>query len=66
MADPADPAERYLADGLAQLGVEADEIEMAVIKASHALFWPAISGLMEMDVDAEPERELDLGRAPER
>jgi len=68
MADPADPAERYLAEGLAQLGIEADEIETAVIRASHALFWPAISGLMEMDVETEPERAPDLGRppAPER
>jgi hypothetical protein len=59
-----DSADRYLSAGLAQLGIEADEVEMAVIKGSHALFWPAILALMEMDVDADPERELDLSRPP--
>jgi hypothetical protein len=55
----------FIPAGLASLGIEADEIELAVIGAAHAMFWPAILELLELDTDGAP-RELapDLSRAP--
>ena len=36
----ATAADDFIAGGLASLGIEADEIELAVIGAAHQLFWP--------------------------
>jgi hypothetical protein len=60
----AGPQEDFVAGGLAALGIEADEIELAVIRAAHALFWPSIVELLEFDAGDEPEREPDLSKAP--
>lgn len=58
-------AEQFLAAGLASLGIEADEIELAVMAAAHALFWPEILDLLALDLgDVEPEPGVDLSRAP--
>ncbi len=58
-------ADDFLSGGLSALGIEADEIEMAVIKGAHALFWPEILELLNRDTsDIAPERDLDLSRAP--
>jgi hypothetical protein len=55
----------YLAAGLAELGIEADEVEMAVVGAAHQLFWPAILELLALDLaEVEPEPHPDLSRAP--
>ncbi len=55
-----------VAAGLASFGVEADEIELAVIGAARELFWPPILELLELDTTAvEPERNPDLSRAPQ-
>ena len=55
----------YLSGGLSALGIEADEIEMAVIGGAHALFWPEILDLLELELgDLAPERDQDLSRAP--
>jgi hypothetical protein len=52
--------------GLASLGIEADEVELAVMRATHELYWPAIAGLLELDLTAvEPELAADMSRAPE-
>jgi hypothetical protein len=57
--------DHYLSGGLAELGIEADEIEMAVISASHQLFWPAILELLALDAGAaDPEANPDLSKAP--
>jgi hypothetical protein len=57
--------DEYLSGGLSALGIEADEIEMAVITGTHALFWPEILGLLALDLgDAAPERDQDVSRAP--
>ena len=66
MAGSADKAEDFIDGGLASLGIEADEIERAVIGAAHQLFWPGILELLSLDLgELEPERDPDLSRAPE-
>lgn len=58
-------ADEFIPAGLASLGIEADEIELAVIGAAHAVFWPPILELLEFDTgDAAPEPGADLSRAP--
>jgi hypothetical protein len=58
-------ADDFIPAGLASLGIEADEIELAVMGAAHSLFWPAILELFELDADGvDPERAPDLSRAP--
>jgi hypothetical protein len=63
--EASDRADEFIPAGLASLGIEADEIEMAVMAATHQLFWPAIGELLLIDVGAvAPERCPDLSRAP--
>jgi hypothetical protein len=58
-------ADDFIPAGLASLGIEADEIELAVMGAAHSLFWPAIVELLELDTDGvAPECAPDLSRAP--
>jgi hypothetical protein len=58
-------AENPVTAGLASYGVEADEVELAVIAAARELFWPAILALLELDTSSvESERDPDLSRAP--
>jgi hypothetical protein len=62
----SDRADDFIDGGLALLGIEVDEVERAVIGASHQLFWPGILELLSLDLgDLEPERDPDLSRAPE-
>jgi hypothetical protein len=62
-----DRAEQFIPAGLASLGIEADEIDLAVMNAAHAMFWPSIRDLLALDLgELEPERDEDLSRAPER
>lgn len=64
MDDP-DRAEEFIPAGLASLGIEADEVELAVMNAAHRVFWPAILELLSLDTsEVEPERQPDLSRAP--
>lgn len=61
----SDRAEDFAPAGLASLGIEADEVDLAVINAAHQMFWPAILRLLSMDLgELEPERDPDLSRAP--
>jgi hypothetical protein len=65
MADLATPADDFIVAGLASLGIEADEIELAVMKGAHQLFWPQILELLALDLgELTPERNPDLSRAP--
>jgi hypothetical protein len=58
-------ADDFIPAGLASLGLEADEVELAVIGAAHAMFWPSILELFDLDVsEAAPEPRPDLSRAP--
>ena len=63
--EASDPADDFIDGGLASLGLEADETERGVIGAAHQLFWPGILDLLSLDLGAiEPERDLDMSRAP--
>ena len=60
-------ADEFIAAGLAAYGIEADEIELAVIGAAHQTFWPPILELLELDSGEIPvERSPDLSKAPPR
>jgi hypothetical protein len=59
-------ADEFIAAGLASLGVEADETDLAVMGALHGVLWPPLLELLAMDTeDVVPERCPDLSRAPE-
>ena len=63
--DASNRSDDFVPAGLASLGIEADEVEMAVIAGVHQLFWPAILDLLALDTSAvELERRPDLSRAP--
>lgn len=63
--EAATRADEFIPAGLAAFGVRADEVELAVMGAAHAMFWPPILALLEVDLSAvEPERAPDLSRAP--
>jgi hypothetical protein len=58
-------ADDFIPAALAAHGVEADEIELAVIGAAHETFWPPILELLEIDTaSVAAERDLDLSQAP--
>lgn len=64
MADAA-KAEDFVPAGLASLGIEADEVDLAVIAAVHGIFWPPIRELLALDTSrVEPERFPDLSKGP--
>lgn len=55
----------FVPAGLASLGIEADEVELAVMRVAHELWWPAVAGLLEVDLtEVEPEALPDMSRAP--
>jgi hypothetical protein len=63
--DPAASQDDFIPTGLAAFGIEADEIELAVMGAAHQLFWPPILELLSIDTSAVPvERNPDLSQAP--
>jgi hypothetical protein len=64
--DDSNRAADFVPAGLASLGIEADEIELAVIGAAKELFWPPIVELLSLDTSAVvPNRCEDLSRSPE-
>jgi hypothetical protein len=65
MADLAPSADDFIAAGLSSLGIDADEVELAVMAAAHGMFWPGILDLLALDIgEVEPEPLADLSRAP--
>jgi hypothetical protein len=63
--DGSPSAEDFLPAALASFGIEADEIELAVLGAIHQLFWPPIQELLALDLgDVDVETDPDLSRAP--
>ncbi len=63
--EASDRADDFIPAGLASLGIEADEVDLAVMGAAHQMFWPAIRELLSLDTsDVEVERCPDLSRAP--
>ena len=58
-------ADDFILAGLASLGLEADEVELAVIGAAHAMLWPPILELFALDLsEAAPEPHPDLSQPP--
>jgi hypothetical protein len=59
-------ADEFIPAGLASFGIEADEVDLAVMGATHQLFWPGIRELLSLDLsEVPPERCPDLSRPPE-
>jgi hypothetical protein len=58
-------ADDFVPAALAAYGIEADEIELAVMRAAHETFWPPILELLELDTSAvASDRDPDLSKAP--
>jgi hypothetical protein len=63
--EASDRSDDFIPAGLAAYGIEADEIELAVIGAAHQTFWPPILELLRLDTSQVPaERDPDLSQAP--
>jgi hypothetical protein len=60
-----DPSPDYIQSGLAVLGLDAAEDEIAVIQAVHAIYGPALASLLAEGFDAVAhEPGADMSRAP--
>jgi hypothetical protein len=58
-------ADDFIPAALTAFGIEADEVELAVMHAAHEMFWPPILELLEMDTGAgASEPTPDLSKAP--
>lgn len=65
--EASENAGEFIPAALAAFGVEADEIELAVMRAAHETFWPPILELLAIDTAAIPaEPDPDLSQAPPR
>jgi hypothetical protein len=65
MPEPGD-FDAFVPAELALLGIEADEVELAVMRAAHRLYWPGIAAFLEVDLSGvDAEARADLSRAPE-
>jgi hypothetical protein len=63
--EASDRADDFIPAALASFGIEADEIDLAVMGAAHEMFWPPILELLELDTSAAPaEPAPDLSQAP--
>jgi hypothetical protein len=59
--------ESFIEAGLATFGVEADELERAVMLGAWEVYRPALELLLSADLsEVEPERDPDLSRPPAR
>jgi hypothetical protein len=60
-----DAFERHVRTGLAQLGYDVDESELAVMRVADGVYGPQLRGLVQADLrDVWPEPDLDPSRAP--
>lgn len=66
MTEGATPADEFIPAGLASLGIEADETDLAVMGVVHGLIWPPVRELLSLDTEGvDPERFADMSKAPE-
>ena len=65
--EASNSADDFIPAALAAFGVEADEIELAVMGAAHEMFWPPILELLSLDTGGvAAESAADLSQAPRR
>jgi hypothetical protein len=65
--EASNSADDFIPAALAAFGVEADEIELAVMRAAHEMFWPPILELLSLDTGSgASEPAPDLSQAPPR
>jgi hypothetical protein len=65
--EASNSADDFIPAALAAFGVEADEIELAVMRAAHEMFWPPILELLSLDTTSNAsEPAPDLSQAPPR
>jgi hypothetical protein len=65
--EPSNGPDDFIPAALAAFGVEADEIELAVMRVAHETFWPPILELLALDTGGvAPEPAPDLSQAPPR
>jgi hypothetical protein len=61
----SDGFQRFAGAGLELLGIDADEIELAVMEAASTLYRPNLDALLEADLDdIEPEVHIDPSGRP--
>jgi hypothetical protein len=57
--------QQYVDGALRTFGIEADEVERAVMLGVWRIYRPETRAMLAVDLDrVEPEPELDLSRAP--
>ena len=60
-----DQFERFVRAGLAQLGIEVDDVELAVMRAAEQVYGPARDALLAADLsDVPAELGFDPSRPP--
>jgi hypothetical protein len=63
--EASEQTDDFIPAALAAYGIEADEIELAVIRAAHQTLWPPVLALLDLDTSGVPlERNPDLSQAP--
>jgi hypothetical protein len=63
--EASDSFDRFVPAGLASLGIEADDAELAVMRTAHELYWPAFARLIAADLGGiPPEDAPDMSRPP--
>jgi hypothetical protein len=64
---PESAFQSYLEGALESFGIEADDVERAVMAGVWSLYEPAMQGLRDADLDGvELEIGVDLSKAPAR
>lgn len=57
----------FVPAGLTAIGVEADDVELAIMAVAHGLYWPGLLALLEADLSAVvPEPGPDLSGPPKQ
>jgi hypothetical protein len=62
-----DGFQTFAKTGLERLGIEVDDVELAVIEAADSLYRPRLDALLDADLDdVEPEPDIHLSEPPRR
>ena len=60
-----DAFEQFVRGGLAQIGLEADDTDLQIMRYMDQIFGPELRGLLAADLRGVwPENDLDPSRAP--